>query len=292
MVKLSTIDDVLDTSSPKKKHHTAQSIQIIPLTNNQLDVDNIEFIGNNSKQKVESDSKSKSKSETESESVSIEKISEKVSSFEEIIKTNNEGGIPNDKVDKVDGNNNDDDSIIYDEDDDEIALKLLQKLIDSRKQKARQRKIEEGEKRKEIEKKKVTFKPIKPNELAKSIPQLINDDFTKTLSSTSTSTSTTTATKKKVEIPTKKTNSTSISSIDRHQRIIRRLIHKIHKKPYRNEWDLEEWKLFQKYIGEWRLSGDDKMFDSTVLEDLFNCDVDELNIRIDSLKYLINVKKN
>lgn len=34
------------------------------------------------------------------------------------------------------------------------------------------------------------------------------------------------------------------------------------------------------------------MFDSTVLEDLFNCDVDELNIRIDSLKYLINVKKN
>lgn len=292
MVKLSTIDDVLDTSSPKKKHHTAQSIQIIPLTNNQLDVDNIEFIGNNSKQKVESDSKSKS--ETETESVSIEKISEKVSSFEEIIKTNNEGGIPNDKVDKVDGNNNDDDSIIYDEDDDEIALKVLQKLIDSRKQKARQRKIEEREKIKEIEKKKVTLKPIKPNELAKSIPQLINDDFTKTLSSTSTSTSTltTTATKKKVEIPTKKTNSTSISSIDRHQRIIRRLIHKIHKKPYRNEWNLEEWKLFQKYIGEWRLSGDDKMFDSTVLEDLFNCDVDELNIRIDSLKYLINVKKN
>ena len=288
MVKLSTINDVLDTSSPKKKHHTAQSIQIIPLTNNQLDVDNIEFIGNNSKQKVESDSKSKSKSETETESVSIEKISEKVSSFEEIIKTNNEGGIPNDKVDKVDGNNNDDDSIIYDEDDDEIALKLLQKLIDSRKQKARQRKIEEREKIKEIEKKKVTFKPIKPNELAKSIPQLINDDFTKTLSSTSTST----ATKKKVEIPTKKTNSTSFSSVDRHQRIIRRLIHKIHKKPYRNDWDLEEWKLFQKYIGEWRLSGDDKMFDSTVLEDLFNCDVDELNIRIDSLKYLINVKKN
>ena len=288
MVKLSTINDVLDTSSPKKKHHTAQSIQIIPLTNNQLDVDNIEFIGNNSKQKVESDSKSKSKSETETESVSIEKISEKVSSFEEIIKTNNEGGIPNDKVDKVDGNNNYDDSIVYDEDDDEIALKLLQKLIDSRKQKAKQREIEERQKIKEIEKKKVTFKPIKPNELAKSIPQLINDDFTKTLSSTSTST----ATKKKVEIPTKKTNSTSFSSVDRHQRIIRRLIHKIHKKPYRNEWDLEEWKLFQKYIGEWRLSGDDKMFDSTVLEDLFNCDVDELNIRIDSLKYLINVKKN
>ena len=287
MVKLSTIDDVLDTSSPKKKHHTAQSIQIIPLTNNQLDVDNIKSSGNNGKQNVDFDSKSKSKSETES--VSIEKISENVSSFEEKIVTNNEGSIPNDKVDD---DNKDDDSIIYDEDDDEIALKLLQKLIDSRKQKARLRKIEERDKIKEIEKKKVTLKSIKPNELAKSIPQLINDDFTKTLSSTSTSTSTTTATKKKVEIPTKKTNSTSISSIDRHQRIIRRLIHKIHKKPYRNEWDLEEWKLFQKYIGEWRLSGDDKMFDSTVLEDLFNCDVDELNIRIDSLKYLINVKKN
>ncbi|GMM43650.1 hypothetical protein DAPK24_002250 [Pichia kluyveri] len=285
MVKLSTINDVLDTSSPKKKHHTAQSIQIIPLTNNQLDVDNIESSGNNGKQNVDSDSKSEFKSKSESESVLIEKISEKVLSFEEKIKNNNEGSIPNDKVDD---DNKDDDNIIYDEDDDEIALKLLQKLIDSRKQKAKQREIEERQKIKEIEKKKVTLKPIKPNELAKSIPQLINDDFTKTLSSTSTST----ATKKKVEIPTKKTNSTSFSSVDRHQRIIRRLIHKIHKKPYRNEWDLEEWKLFQKYIGEWRLSGDDKMFDSTVLEDLFNCDVDELNIRIDSLKYLINVKKN
>lgn len=291
MVKLSTIDDVLDTSSPKKKHHTAQSIQMIPLTNNQLDVDNIESSGNNGKQNVDSDSKSEFKSKSESESVLIEKISEKVSSFEEKIVTNKEGSIPNDKVDKVDKVDDDkvdDDNIIYDEDDDEIALKLLQKLIDSRKQKAKQQKIEERQKIKEIEKKKVTLKPIKPNELAKSIPQLINDDFTKTLSSTST----TTAKKKKVEIPTKKTNSTSFSSVDRHQRIIRRLIHKIHKKPYRNEWDLEEWKLFQKYIGEWRLSGDDKMFDSTVLEDLFNCDVDELNIRIDSLKYLINVKKN
>lgn len=71
---------------------------------------------------------------------------------------------------------------------------------------------------------------------------------------------------------------------DTHQRNLRRLIHKIHKQPYNEEWTVTEWQLFQQYLNEWRLSDDDKMFQPIVLQDLFNCFIDELEIRVHSLK--------
>lgn len=84
--------------------------------------------------------------------------------------------------------------------------------------------------------------------------------------------------------------------LDVHQKKLRRLIHKIHKQPYEEEWSIIEWKLFQQYLNEWKLSEDDKMFQPIVLQDLFNCFIDELELRVHSLrkfkKWKEDVKKN
>lgn len=84
----------------------------------------------------------------------------------------------------------------------------------------------------------------------------------------------------------------SNSDVARHRRILRRLIHEIHKFPYESVWKAEEWRLFQEYLNEWKLSKDDEMFQPIVLEDLFNCKISEIEIRINGLKKFVHWKKN
>lgn len=80
--------------------------------------------------------------------------------------------------------------------------------------------------------------------------------------------------------------------LDKHQRKLRQLVHKIHKQPFDINWSTEEWNLFRLYLKEWKLSGDDKMLDKFVVEDLFNCTVDELHVRLKSLKRFIGKRSS
>lgn len=84
----------------------------------------------------------------------------------------------------------------------------------------------------------------------------------------------------------------STKDIVKHRKVLRKLIHEIHKFPYESEWKAEEWRLFQEYLNEWKLSKDDEMFQPIVLEDLFNCKISEIEIRINSLKKFVHWKKN
>lgn len=77
-----------------------------------------------------------------------------------------------------------------------------------------------------------------------------------------------------------------------HSKNLRRLIHRIHKEPYDAEWNIVEWQMFQQYLNEWKLSGDDNMFHEEVLKDLFNCSVDELRVRAKSLSRLAKHKRS
>jgi hypothetical protein len=79
--------------------------------------------------------------------------------------------------------------------------------------------------------------------------------------------------------------------LDTHQKNLRRLIHRIHKQPYDEKWGITEWRLFQEYLNEWKLSDDDSMFQPIILQNLFNCYIDELEIRVRSLKKLKKWKK-
>lgn len=85
--------------------------------------------------------------------------------------------------------------------------------------------------------------------------------------------------------------SAKLNRLKKHQRYLRRLIQKIHKEPYESEWSIVEWQLFQHYLNEWKLSGDDKMFYAEVLKDLFNCSIEELEARAKSLKKLVYYKR-
>lgn len=78
-----------------------------------------------------------------------------------------------------------------------------------------------------------------------------------------------------------------------HQKKVRKLVLEIHQYPYDNskDWSSVEWKLFKEYIYEWFISKDDEMFQLIVLQDLFNCDLNELQLRINSLKKLFQIKK-
>lgn len=82
-----------------------------------------------------------------------------------------------------------------------------------------------------------------------------------------------------------------INKQKRHRKVLQRLIHKIHEEPYDSQWSIVEWQLFQHYLNEWKLSGDDNMFNDEVLKDLFNCSVEELEVRIKSLKKLLDYKR-
>lgn len=77
----------------------------------------------------------------------------------------------------------------------------------------------------------------------------------------------------------------------KHRKTLQRLIRKIHEEPYDSQWSIVEWQLFQHYLNEWKLSGDDNMFNDEVLKDLFNCSVEELEVRIKSLKKLVDYKR-
>lgn len=80
-------------------------------------------------------------------------------------------------------------------------------------------------------------------------------------------------------------------SANRHKKTLHQLIRKIHREPYGMEWSAVEWRLFQRYLNEWRLSGDDNMFQELVLQDLFNCSVDVLRIRMKSLTRFVHWKR-
>jgi DNA primase len=82
-----------------------------------------------------------------------------------------------------------------------------------------------------------------------------------------------------------------LSKPNKHKRVLRRLIHNIHEKSYNSQWDVEEWQLFQKYLNEWKLSDDDNMVEPEVLEKLFNCSMEELEIRIKSLRNFAHWKR-
>lgn len=76
-----------------------------------------------------------------------------------------------------------------------------------------------------------------------------------------------------------------------HSKTLKKLIHEIHKLPYDIEWKAKEWRLFQEYLNEWKLSGDDNMFQPVVLQDLFNCGVIEIETRMNSLLKFMHWKK-
>lgn len=76
-----------------------------------------------------------------------------------------------------------------------------------------------------------------------------------------------------------------------HQKNLRRLIDAIDNSPYESKWTIREWQLFQQYLNEWKVSGDDEMFEPEILEELFNCKFSDMEVRVASLKTFLLWKK-
>lgn len=76
-----------------------------------------------------------------------------------------------------------------------------------------------------------------------------------------------------------------------HQRNLRKMVYKIQKLPYKTEWSISEWTLFHRYLVEWKTSCDDSMFQPLVLQELFNCSIEEIQMRINSLKKFTHWKR-